>query len=347
MNLLFRTDANVAMGTGHVMRCLALAQAWQDASGSAVFVMAEATSAVEERLHREGMGMARLQAGPGSADDAQETVALARGKQASWVIVDGYCFGADYQAALKEAGLRVLFVDDNGHAGHYSADLVLNQNVYANEALYRSRESSTKILLGPRHALLRREFAAWRGWKRQIPAIARKVLVTMGGSDPDNVTERVIHAILAEHDLEATVVVGGSNPHLHKLQELLGDRPGRVRLVENSTNMPGLLAWADIAVAGAGTTSLETCFLGLPALLVVLADNQRPVAEELSRRGVAIHLGEGAETEANVLAGYLARLAASSQIRKTMSQLGRELVDGQGAERVAARLNDKGWDPNE
>ncbi|HTC55087.1 MAG TPA: UDP-2,4-diacetamido-2,4,6-trideoxy-beta-L-altropyranose hydrolase [Candidatus Sulfotelmatobacter sp.] len=340
--LLVRADASVAMGTGHAMRCFALAQAWQDAGGHAIFAMAQARPAIRERLQRESMEVARLKAKPGSADDAQESIVLARGEKACWVVVDGYCFGADYQAALKQAGLKVLFIDDNGHAGHYSADLVLNQNAHANEALYPSRDASTRLLLGPRFAMLRRDFTEWRKWKRETQTTARKVLVTMGGSDPDNVTERVVQAILPVADVNATVVVGGSNPHLPKLRALVVGAQRDVNLVDNVTNMPELMSNSDVAISAAGTTSLEMCFLGLPALLIVLADNQRAAAEELSRRGAAINLGEGAQASLGVVSEHLVRLLASPERRKTMSETGRKLVDGLGAERVVAELNDNG-----
>jgi UDP-2,4-diacetamido-2,4,6-trideoxy-beta-L-altropyranose hydrolase len=333
-----RADAGVAMGTGHVMRCLALAQAWRGAGGHAVFAMAQVTPAVEERLQLESMGVARLKAEPGSADDARETIALARENQASWAVVDGYCFGADYQTALKRAGLKVLFIDDYGHAGRYSANLVLNQNVHAYEGLYSNRDDSTRLLLGPRFAMLRREFTEWRGGSREIPAVVRRVLVTMGGSDPDNVTERVVQAILGGPSLSATVVVGGSNPHLPRLRALVAGAERDVQLVENVTNMPELMANSDVAISGAGTTSLEMCFLGLPALLIVLADNQRPAAKELDRRGVAIDLGEGGKFQPLTLSPYLTRLANSQDTRKAMSERGRELVDGGGAERVVRAL---------
>ena len=336
--LLIRADASLAIGTGHVMRCLALAQAWRDAGGHAIFMMADATPAVEERLRNEGLEVARAAVRVGSAADAEETAQLANKHGASWVVVDGYEFGAEYQASLKSRGLKVLFIDDNGHAGHYSADLVLNQNAHAREAFYLSRDASTRLLLGPRFAMLRREFTSWRGWNREIPAVARRVLVTMGGSDPDNVTERVVRAILAEPSLKATVVVGGSNPHLPKLRELVTGAQRDVQLVENVTNMPELMANSDLAVSGAGTTSLEMCFLGLPALLIVLADNQRPAAEELNRRGAAINLGEGAEIRPSTLSPCLTRLVSSQGTREAMSERGRELVDGHGAERVVRAL---------
>ena len=158
MNLLFRTDASVGSGTGHVMRCLALAQALQDAGGHAIFAVADATPALEERLRMEKVEHLRPKVIPGSPDDAKETVELAQKKNASWVVVDGYHFGAEYQSLLKAAGLKLLFVDDNGHGESYSADLVLNQNTHARPGLYRKRDPQTRLLLGPRYAMLRREF---------------------------------------------------------------------------------------------------------------------------------------------------------------------------------------------
>jgi UDP-2,4-diacetamido-2,4,6-trideoxy-beta-L-altropyranose hydrolase len=156
-NLLIRCDANLTIGTGHVMRCLALAQAWKNAGGHAAFAMAETTPAVEERIHAETMEVLPLTESAGSTDDALRTAGLARQNAASWVVVDGYVFGLEYQARLKRAGLQVLFLDDIGHAAYYSADLVLNQNAHASQALYPNREASTRLLLGPRFVLLRRE----------------------------------------------------------------------------------------------------------------------------------------------------------------------------------------------
>lgn len=340
-DLLLRTEASVAIGSGHVMRCLALAQAWLDAGGRAVFAMAQATPAVEERLRNERFKVARVAAQLGSVADADETAGLAHLHAASWVVVDGYDFGAEYQARLKSHGLKVLFIDDNGHAPHYSADLVLNQNAHGREELYRNRELSTKLLLGPRFALLRREFTAWRGWQREVPAIARNVLVTMGGSDPDNITERVVEAISSGGDFETTIVAGGSNPHLVRLREFVGTCGGTFRLSENTLNMPELMANADLAVAGAGTTSWEICSLGLPALLIVLADNQEGIAHELSKRGVIASLGRGSDLAPSTIASQLRNLAHSRSVRREMSERGRALVDGRGAERVVVALK---WD---
>jgi UDP-2,4-diacetamido-2,4,6-trideoxy-beta-L-altropyranose hydrolase len=337
--LLIRTDASISMGTGHAMRCLALAQAWQDAGGRATFAMAESTAAVQGWLRKNGFDVVVLDVTIGTARDVEETLRLASKIESSWVILDGYSFGSQYQAILKSNGFRVLFVDDYGHAENYTADIILNQNVHANEGLYRKRDVGTRLLLGPEFTALRREFNSWRGWRRQVRATCRRILVTMGGSDPDNLTAIVIQAIQSRQDLEANVVVGGSNPHLNQLRGMVRNTRAGVTLLENVSNMPDLIAAADVVVSGAGTTTLELSFLGLPALLVVLAENQRAVAEELSRRGVAVNLGDGAQLEPARIAEQLESLMTSSESRQAMSDRGQRLVDGLGAQRILRAMH--------
>lgn len=210
MQVVFRVDASTQIGTGHVMRCLALAQAWQDTQGQPIFITANPIPALEERLKSEGMKVVHLAAEPGSLADAQETAALAHQFEANWVVVDGYQFGSEYQQTIKNSGLNLLFIDDYGHAEHYYADVVLNQNISAEEEWYQHREPYTQLLLGTRYTLLRREFWQWQGWQRTVPPVAKKVLVTLGGADPDNVTLKVIQSlqIVEVEELEAVVVVG-------------------------------------------------------------------------------------------------------------------------------------------
>jgi UDP-2,4-diacetamido-2,4,6-trideoxy-beta-L-altropyranose hydrolase len=342
--LILRCDASVSIGTGHVMRCLALAQAWQDAGGDAVFVMAQSTPAIEERLREYAVTIETFQQVPGSVEDAQASIEAARACGAKWIVVDGYQFGADYQKGLKKAGLKVLFVDDTGHAEHYLADLVLNQNAHAIAEMYRSRGGNTRLLLGPRYALLRREFASQRNFRREIPAIGRKVLVTMGGSDPENLTSRVIEALtlIEMPELEAVVVAGGSNPHLESLRAATARLGAGVRLLSNVDNMAEWMIWADVAVSAAGTICWEMCLLGLPSLLIDIAPNQTPVAEKLHRLGAAIHFGNAANAVPKTIAASLQELILSKESRATISRKAAELVDGRGAERVVEAIRGHG-----
>jgi UDP-2,4-diacetamido-2,4,6-trideoxy-beta-L-altropyranose hydrolase len=337
--MLIRVDASVAIGTGHVMRCLALAQAWQDAGGgNPVFAMAETTPAVEDRLQSEGFEIVSIRASVAAGSDARQLAALAHERSAEWAVVDGYQFRAAYQGELKKAGLKVLFVDDNGDAGGYSADLVLNQNLHATEKMYEQREPYTQLLLGTRFCMLRREFSSWRGWNREISPMGRKVLITMGGSDPDRFTEAVIRSLrqVEIEGLETTVAVGGSNPNWASLQRVASEFSGSLHLHRDVADMAELMAWADAAVSAAGTTSWEMCLLGLPALLISVAANQHPLAQELNNRGCAIHLGTLQDLSAEKVASQLEQLLNSAETRSSLSRRALQLVDGNGAQRAAS-----------
>ena len=326
------------MGTGHVMRCFALAQEWQQGGHRVQFVQAGTTPALTNRLSASGIDVRRIDAIPGSVEDATQTIAAAHEADARWIVADGYCFGAEWQKRIKSEGIKLLVLDDYGHADYYHADLILNQNLSASERLYEKRDPLSHLLLGTRYALLRREFQEWRGFRRENPTVARKILVTMGGCDSDNVTGKVLHALSKLPQMEVVVAVGGSNPNLEWLKSFARGRTPGVRLVVNADNMPELMAWADIAAAAAGSTSWELAFMGLPSLIFVVADNQVEAAQALDRNGAAINMGWHNRLAEQDLVDKLSEVIHSPVLRSTQSECGRSLVDGLGAERVVEEL---------
>jgi len=345
MNLLLRADVGLRIGAGHVMRCLALAQAWQDAGGCAIFAMASPEGALKGRLEAEGVEVAPLFSQPGSGEDAIETGKLARQRDAGWVVIDGYHFGGPYQRILKEEGLRVLFIDDNGYDDHHYADIVLNQNLHGHEGLYKNREPYTRLLMGTRYVLLRREFSSWRSWKREIPEIAGKVLLTLGGTDEENVTLKIMRALeqLGPPPLEeVAVVVGPGNPHAKALEAAGQESSVPFRLERSAKDMAKLVAWGDLAVSSGGSTCWELAFMGLPSGVVVLAENQAPVAAYLEERGAAINLGWHFSLDTGALARAIDRLRRDRSLRARMSEQGRQVVDGKGSQWVTRALLGEG-----
>ncbi len=338
--ILVRTDASVAIGLGHAMRCLALTQALADERGGrTVFLMPAAPDAFAARARREGATLRALRAPPGTAADARETAALAGHEGAAWVVVDGYDLDGGYQLALVDGGASVLALDDHVHADRYHAHLVLNQNPGADEGLYADRAPHTRLLLGPRYALLRREFRTWDAPPRAVPVAARRVLVALGGSDPDNVSARVLAGLAGVRGpLEVQVLVGGANPHRHALERVAAGSPHAVELAVDAFDVPRRMAWADLAVAAAGGGARELARVGTPQALIVLADNQRPAGEALVRAGVAVSLGWHADVTEDVVAAAVAALAGDAARRARLAQRGRELVDGRGALRVLAAM---------
>ena len=333
--ILVRTDASVAIGLGHAMRCLALVQALRDEGGDATFLMAGAPPAFAARAAAEDVHVAGLAAEPGSAADAAETVTRARASGARWVVVDGYHFGGDYQRALVDAGLQVLALDDHGHAEHYWAQLVLNQNLGASADAYAAREPHTRLLLGVRHVLLRREFRAYDAEPRPVPERARTVLMTLGGSDPDNTSTRLLASVAGvSGPLEIQVLVGGANPYRAALEQAAAASPHTVTLVVDAHDMAARMAWADLALAAAGGTAWELARVGTPQLSVAIADNQRPAAAALAAQGVAVGLGWHADLTEAAVADAVTRLVDDAAARADLADRGRTLIDGLGAVRV-------------
>lgn len=343
MKIIIRTDASIAIGTGHVMRCLALAQAWQDAEEQAIFVMKMVVPTLENKLQSEAMQIVYLPVELSRSEDAEETVKIARQYDAKWVVVDGYQFDAEYQRAIKDAGLYLLFIDDYGHSDHYYADVVLNQNISADEGMYAKREENTQLFLGTRYTLLRREFLQWRGWVRSHSSFAKKILVTLGGSDPDNVTLKVIQGLqlLQIEKLEVVVVVGGSNPHYEQLQAACENAGISICLKRNVMNMPELMAWADIAIAAAGSTTWELAFMGVPSILIVLADNQEAIAQTLNAMNIVVNLGWHTHFTFVDIAKTLSQLLPDLTARKAMSVSSQQLIDGEGSTRVLMPLKNQ------
>lgn len=333
--ILVRADASVAIGLGHAMRCLALVQALRDEGGEATFLMAGAPPAFAARAAAEQVPVAGLAAEPGSAADAVETVEHARAVGARWVVVDGYHFGADFQRALVDAGTAVLAFDDHGHAEHYWAHLVLNQNLGADADTYAAREPYTRLLLGVEHVLLRREFRAWDAAPRPVPARARTVLVTLGGSDPANTSTQLLRSLaLVPGPLAIQVLIGGANPHRAALEAAAAASPHAVTLVVDAHDVAARMASADLALAAAGGTAWELARVGTPQVSVAIADNQRPAAAALAERGVAVGLGWHADLTEAAVARTMTRLIDDAATRAELAARGRALIDGRGPARV-------------
>jgi UDP-2,4-diacetamido-2,4,6-trideoxy-beta-L-altropyranose hydrolase len=338
--LVIRADASTEIGSGHVMRCLALAEAWQDAGGKVLFVFAKEAPALEKRITSEGMDITHIPEVPGSISDAVTTIRIAQEFQAEWIVVDGYHFSTGYQKLIKDSGLSLLFIDDYGHADHYYANIVLNQNIYAARSIYSSIESGTILLLGTQYALIRREFLRIGGPKeRNNPPAASKILVTFGGSDAEKITFywiEVLQQIMAQK-IEVIVVIGGSNPDYDIYRQLLLDQPG-FSIRQSVDTMPELMEWADIAISAGGSTVWELAYMGVPSIIQPIADNQKPTADCLRYEGIALVVSGVADCDPHTALVTVQNFLASPDIRDRMSRKMKALVDGQGTDRIILRM---------
>lgn len=343
--LLVRADGGPSVGAGHLMRCLALAQAALERGGGAVFLTNQGSeTALGRRLLAEGCAVDPITE-PDPPGVPTRSLAALDHHRPDALVVDGYGFDSNHQAHLHKAtrarGIPLLWVDDQAHAAPYVADLVLNQNPHATPEVYARRASHTRLLLGPSHALLRREFRSIERDEAGVGPV-RRILVTLGGGDADNVTARVLAGMeLALEDLEpkprVEVVVGALNPHYDQLRPL-AERAG-FELKHDVRDMARTMGRADLALTAAGSTCWELAYLGLPALVVSLADNQRPLAHEVARWGSAVDLGWHGDLEPETVARETRALLEDPERRLAMARRGRERIDGHGAERVLLALD--------
>jgi UDP-2,4-diacetamido-2,4,6-trideoxy-beta-L-altropyranose hydrolase len=336
--LLVRADADAYLGTGHVMRCLALAAEWQARFGTVVMLSRCTVNKVQQRVEEARIPFISLDGAHPDRSDLIKAIEIAKRTGCEWVVLDGYHFDQEYQKGVFDAGLRLLVIDDMAHHRIYYADILLNQNIHA-ERLNYSCNSEVLLLLGPKYSLLRREFLAWCGWQRDIPRFASKILVTMGGSDPPNQTLKVIRAIsrLEGSGLEARVVIGAGNPHVDSLKTAITGIKS-IHLVEDVIDMPKLMAWADLAISAGGSTCWELAYMGLPTVIIVLSENQWSIGEGLHQAGISWNLGRYESVTEDQICQTLLSLISNEERRIEMSKQGRSLIDGRGPERVVRAM---------
>jgi len=342
-HLFIRSDASTAMGSGHIMRCIALAQAWQEKGGYVTFLSHCQNEALQQRIIKEGLEFVFVERPhPDPADLKQVTERLRNFRNGSgipWIVLDGYHFTPDYQKALRAENYKLLVVDDMIHLNHYHADILLNQNIHAPKLKYTCDKETIK-LLGCDYVMLCREFFRYKKLRRHTERSAKKILVTLGGVDSDNVILKVIKALsfIKDPELEVKIAVGSLNSNINSLKTALSISPCTFHLLFNVSNMPSLLSWADLAISGGGSTCWELAFFGIPFLVIVLAKNQADIAAGLDDAGAAINIGWHSNLKVDSIFKNIFELIRDNEKRNLLSQTSISLVDGRGTERILSEM---------
>jgi len=302
--------------------------------------MHEPSGALARQIQAEGFELVRIESEPGGRGDADDILKLAQRSAPGWIAVDGYQFDATYRRALKDSGLLLLVVDDYGGQDDYAADVIVNPRPLATRALYPSLSTGTKLLAGAEYCLLRSQFARWRGWRRETSASARKILVTMGGSDPEHLTPRVVDS-LRRVDLpgmEVVAVVGADNPGVAEVRRTAGSSIAPIRTEPDVADMAALMAWADLAITAAGGTVWELLFMGCPALVFSRSRTQAEIFDQLARNGAVVHAGSASAMDGGSFEASLQELGRSAQRRLEVTAVSQNMVDGRGVERVLEEM---------
>lgn len=331
--MLIRADASVAIGIGHVMRCLALAQAWQDAGGEATLVAAELPDSLLPRFAANKIPVLRIDVAPGTSDDARCLIAQASQLKPKWIVVDGDRFGCDFLQSIRDSGSRVLLIDDYADRPTFPADMIVNPNFGADSESYRNRGFAGAVLAGPRYALLRREFR--QPYQRQVRPRGDRILVTLGGSDPENLTSQIARALATCFDLQVTIVAGGAYANKRQLIDEVGRR---AKLVFDSQEMPQLMVEADIAISIDGGTLWELLSLGCGVLSYARTAGGAYLVTCLAKQAMIVDMGEISYFDSAKIVPAVRQIAESISTRQRMASQGQALVDGLGAKRVVEML---------
>ncbi|MEO5360141.1 MAG: UDP-2,4-diacetamido-2,4,6-trideoxy-beta-L-altropyranose hydrolase [Nitrospirota bacterium] len=321
MNIVIRADAYPEIGTGHLMRSLALGQAFKDCGWRVTFVTYCESPGLIARLSApvEGFDVLLLKDKSDSALPPHKN---------TWAVADGVAFDSRLHKSMKDAGYKLLIIDDMAALDFYHCDIILNQNLHAHSLRY-NHEDGTRLLLGPDYILLRREF---RGIKKIITDKCINVLITLGGADRDNFTQKVLNSIKSLRDIKITVVVGAGNPNIESIKTVKTAVP--VTILQSVNDMAGVMASQDVAITSGGTTVWELAFMGIPSVVGRIAPIENYLVEGLNRLGLFIDCGWFKTATEDEIRGNLLKLSANMKLRKEMSALAQRLVDGHGRDRV-------------
>jgi UDP-2,4-diacetamido-2,4,6-trideoxy-beta-L-altropyranose hydrolase len=363
MKVAFRVDASLQIGTGHVMRCLTLADVLWGAGAQCHFVCREHPGNLIELIRQRGYGVNALPAssrtnindeqmvedhlnyvtwlGADWTTDAEQTKVGVGETAVDWLIVDHYALDIRWEKMLRPVCRRLMVIDDLANRAH-DCDLLLDQNLGRDERDYDQLvPNSCTLLMGPHYALLRPEFAALREVslrRRAIPQF-KHLLITMGGVDQADATSKVLEALKEcplPSDLNITVVMGQHAPWLEHVKYVSAQMPLPTEIKCNVENMAQVMAYSDLAIGAAGSTSWERCCLGLPSMIGVLADNQIYIADALQAAGAAKTFV--VNEEMTTLRAVLAALADDPGEIARMSRCAANIADGVGANRIPATL---------
>ena len=285
MTVVIRVDADPVIGSGHFMRMIALAQLLRDHGREVHVVTACRNELCDAYLAEERLPVHTIPPGADTAADAHALRTVAATLDATWVVLDGAKFVETYQRTVREGGHRVMSVDDYA-LGHFVSDVVLNQN-YGTEAFAYSTEPYTTRLLGIHHVLLRREFRAMTPPARDARKRSLNVLVTLGGARKPGLLPHALEAALAGGgDVSVTLVVGAFQALEADLEAVCRRAGARVSVVRQNRRMAEVMAWADAAIAGAGSTMWELLYMRVPFLAVPLDPAHEPFVDRMAVDGL-------------------------------------------------------------
>lgn len=323
MKVLFRVDASVAIGSGHIMRCLTLAHALKKLGAECHFACATVAGNLITLLQQAGFNTFSLPANLSSEQaDAAATLSTVAAHY-HLLVIDHYQLGKKYGQLLRQSCQKIMVIDDLANRP-LDCDLLLDQNLYADmQDRYALLVPTHCVqLLGPRYALLRDEF-----YLQHAKRTNNHILISFGGSDEQNLTTLVIKIIseLKSPPISADIVIGANNPWRNKIEPLCSQL-SNVELHIQTNNMAALMQKAQIMVGTGGATHWERCISGLPALVITVADNQQATTDFLNKLGACIWLGKNSDITEKIIREKLCYYLQKPQLLELVAESAKNVI---------------------
>jgi UDP-2,4-diacetamido-2,4,6-trideoxy-beta-L-altropyranose hydrolase len=337
MEFIIRVDASTFIGTGHLFRCLALADELNHRGANIIFICKEEEGNLIGFIEKKGYSLYRLPRSIELAEDRELTKKILedRSNCPDWLIIDHYDINISYESLLREHVKKIMIIDDLADRRH-DCDLLLDQTYSKNDNRYNGLVPENCIqLLGPKYAILRPQFQKANENLRKRDGGVNRILVFMGGADSKNITSKVLRAIhmLGRSDIAIDVIIGNLNPYHDEIKILTSKIPN-TSCHHNVENMAELILAADLCIGAGGTTTWERCCVGLPTITIILAENQKNILESLDKEGALINLGWYQNVTVNNIKEAIEGLIDNHQKVVSVSDKSRRLVDGKGVNRV-------------
>lgn len=363
MNVLFRCDASIQIGTGHVMRCLTLADELARQGDKCHFICREHKGNLIDLITQKGYKVYKLEAGSlnnsnkdevestlfhsewlgtSQAEDAKQSIDIINDIKPEWLIIDHYALNDYWEQQLRPHCDGILVIDDLADRKH-DCEILLDQTFGRDKQDYQHLvPNHCKVLCGTKYALLRPEFSKWRQYslERRKNNTLEHILVNLGGVDKDNLTSKILDTLKQaplSDSCKITVVMGSTSPWIDVVKKKAEQLPWPVEVETGVSNMAELMANSDLAIGAAGSTSWERCCLGLPTIMLVIANNQMNIANNLeSINAVKVVLNN--HNLAQMINKYLYELIQSPKKLEAMSQSSADVLDGCGTFKVIEKM---------
>ncbi|MFC4656917.1 UDP-2,4-diacetamido-2,4,6-trideoxy-beta-L-altropyranose hydrolase [Rheinheimera marina] len=297
MKVIFRVDASIQTGSGHLMRCLTLAQALDQQGFDCGFICQDLPGHLTALVQAQGFKVQLLAPDTDETTDAERCLAFLV-EAVDLLVVDHYRLGESYTSRMRAKARQIMVIDDLANRKH-DADLLLDQNLLPDSSERYSAlvSSDCRQLLGPEYALLRPEFYQAGSAERS------RLLVNFGGTDPDNLTLMALDALetLKPLSIAADIVVGQAYPQAELVRQRCAKEP-LWQFHQQCDYMAKLMQSAKIMLGAGGSTHWERCYSSLPALVITVAENQRLTTRFLHSLGACIWLGDAVSQTKELLA---------------------------------------------